>query len=67
MKQRSSKPVRKQVGPIKGFQALPEDLRIMDDLRAKLELKQGPISDTALLRMALRALAEAQGLNALQQ
>ena len=63
---RATRRARKQAGPIKAFQAGPEDLRLMGELKIKLEPEQGPVSDSTLFRMALRALAEAKGINAVQ-
>lgn len=49
---------------LKGFKAMPEDVRLMAELRAKLEPTQGKVSDSTLLRMGIRSLAEAKGINA---
>jgi hypothetical protein len=57
---------RKQAMPIKAFKAMPEDIRLLNELRAKLEPEQGSVSDSTLLRMGIRALAEAKGINAVQ-
>lgn len=57
---------RKSKGPTKTFQALPEDLRIMEELKEKLERRQGRITDTSLFRMGLRKLAESEGINVIQ-
>lgn len=66
MKRQKAKRVRKQTGPIKAFQALPEDIRLMGELKLKLEGEQGRVSDSTLFRMGLRALAEAKGINLVQ-
>lgn len=60
------KPRGKAKGPTKTFQALAEDVRIIDELRAKLEARQGPVSDSSLIRMGLRKLAESEGINVVQ-
>ena len=57
---------KKSAGPLKAFQALPEDLRLLSELKAKIEAEQGKTTETALIRMGLRALAEAKGINLVQ-
>lgn len=61
-----SRSIKKPKTIFKAFKALPEDIRLMDELRAILEREQGQVSDTTLLRMGIRALAEAKGVNSVQ-
>ena len=45
-----------------GFAPTPEDLKLVDELRAKLEPQMGPVAVATMIRMGLRKLAEAEGL-----
>jgi len=46
-----------------GFAPTPEDLKLIADLRSKLEPTMGPVTNASILRMGLRVLAERQGVS----
>ena len=46
-----------------GFAPTDEDLKLMDELRAKYAPSMGVISQATVLRMGIRKLAESEGLN----
>lgn len=45
-----------------GFAPTDEDLKLMDELKAKLEPSMGYVTQASVIRMGLRKLAEAEGL-----
>lgn len=45
-----------------GFAPTSEDLKLMDELRAKFQPAMGTVTQATVIRMGLRKLAEAEGL-----
>jgi hypothetical protein len=47
----------------KTWAAQPEDLKLIEGLKAKFEPKMGLVTDAILVRMGLRVLAEQEGVS----
>lgn len=45
-----------------GFAPTPEDLKLMDELRAHLAPKMGVVTQATVIRMGMRKLAESEGI-----
>ena len=45
-----------------GFAPTDEDIKLMDELRAKFQPAMGTVTQATVIRMGLRKLAESEGL-----
>jgi hypothetical protein len=45
-----------------GFAPTVEDMKLIEELKAKFEPSMGPVAVAQMLRMGLRKLAESEGL-----